>query len=123
MELEERSPMINARSKHCMTAFNGDSLIVTGGVKKKHATKSCEIYNIRENTWQEVAPMSEGRTSHAALEIKEGLLYVFCGYGKGKKYLDSIERFTKSTNKWDIIITNVKIPGRQYPTVVSIDSG
>ena len=86
---------------------------------------SCEVFEVKSNTWRDLAPMNEARAYHAALEVKKGILYVFSGQGAGGNYLDSIERclFTRSINSWETIQTDIKLPGRESPGVISINRG
>ena len=101
-----------------MTAFSNNCLIVTGGADREESMmKSCEIYDSDTNSWQKVADMNEGRSGHAAVQVKYGVLYIFGGM-TDDTYTDSIERFTFATNIWEIINTEVKLPGRAWPGAV-----
>ena len=93
-KLEERPKMINSRWKHCLTLFSGgECLMATGGRNKVGSLKKCEVFAIEKDQWSKVAPMNEARQYHSALEVKKGILYVFCGHN-GLNYLNSIEYFT-----------------------------
>jgi hypothetical protein len=124
MILEERASMIRPRRKYCMTQFSKECLIVTGGWKtsSKRAMRECELYNIKSNTWLPIPPMNEARQAHAGVQVKDGLVYVFCGHN-GYKFLNSYERYTKSNNLWEIISTDNKIQARIDLGVVAINNG
>ena len=118
--------MLDARYGHCMTVISGDCLLVTGGLKKESTSafmREVEIYDVRENEWRSVAPLNEARAYHAALEVREGVVYVFYGKGTGNKHIDSIERYMESTDRWETIQTDIQIQSRIYPGVVSINDG
>ena len=82
--------------------------------------KECEIYE--GGSWRVIAPMNEARAAHAAVEVSEGVLYVISGVSYGKKYLDTIEKYTRDTNAWELIQTN-GFTGRVYPGAVGINKG
>jgi len=124
MKLEGRRSMISARRSHCMTV-TGECLLVTGGMKKGSTEKmqACELYDIEQDAWKSLAPMNEARYQHAAVEVKNGVIYVFCGLGTGDHHLNSIERYRKTTDSWEQILTNIKLSPRLGLGAVSINDG
>ena len=87
--------------------------MVTGGIDyKNEAMDSCEVYDVRENSWKNVAPMTQARAYHAAVEVKEGVLYVFAGGTVKDQFVESIECYTKLANSWEVIQTNMPISPR-----------
>ena len=104
--------------------------MVTGGWKAgsmlSNGLNSCELYNIDQNSWKNITPMNKARRSHAAIEVKLGTIYVFCG-NKGKaysgKYHDSIEYYTQKSDTWMDIQHDQKLSPREGLGVVSIKGG
>ena len=65
--------------------------------------------------------MNEVRYKHAAVSVKEGILYVFGGSGlRNGTYVSSIERFTAATNSWETIKTDLELPERMWLGAVEI---
>lgn len=52
--------------------------------------KTAERYNPETGQWEEIAPMAEGRRSHATVTMPDGV-YAIGGFN-GTKYLASVER-------------------------------
>ena len=116
--------MINARFCHQMTLFAaGKRLIVTGGNQQGTDVEmnDCEVYDMGEDSWSSIAPMNEKRAWHAALEVKNGVIYVFCGSGEHGKPINSIEYF--SNDSWKTIPIENRIEPRSWPAVVANKSG
>ena len=74
-----------------------------------------------EDSWSSIAPMNEKRSHHAALEVKNGVIYVFCGQGEHEKAINSIEYF--SSDSWKTIPIENKFQPRYGPGVVGIKGG
>jgi len=117
--------MITERYFHCFTQLNEEFLIATGGCLKGSAyqLRSCEVYNIRNNSWHSVTPMQKARYYHAAVQVQEGILFVFAGRDEADKYHDTIERFCNNSSSWSTINTDIKLPPRRFPHAVAIDDG
>ena len=76
--------------------------MVTGGRNGESTTNLCEVYDTETDSWESMVPMGQKRWSHAAVEVRPGVVYV-CGGRDGGEYLNSIEFFTETTNLWESI--------------------
>jgi hypothetical protein len=64
--MEERSPMKTARLGFgCLVDNYGEKIYAIGGSlgKNKATTELCEVYNIEENKWSDLAALPEARFS------------------------------------------------------------
>jgi hypothetical protein len=80
-----------ARNGHAICAISStQSVIVTG--TRIDAGNTCEMLSIKENKWQELPELKNGRYYHSSCSFNDSRVFVFCGLcSLTKKYLDSIE--------------------------------
>ena len=71
-----------------------------GGVERTCLT-SCERYDPESHSWEEIAPMKEGRRA-LALVAHGRFVYALGGYN-GKSYMKSVERFDIETGRWESV--------------------
>lgn len=106
-----RTPALHhARQAHVAVALlDGRVLVVGGGIDKNadvplqggattgklaDATATAEIYEPRDNTWTEVAPMKSARFLHGAVLLKDGTVMVVGGATHvGQKSYNTTEIF------------------------------
>ena len=82
--MEERASMLCARCNFGSTvnAHSNEILVAGGNTHRGNMTRRCESYDIEKNTWHELPPLNEEKTS-ASLSVLAGRwLYSFGGYAK-----------------------------------------
>eukprot|EP00808_Paulinella_micropora_P011594 g35494.t1 len=57
--------------------------------------------DIRNNTWEMVAPMNCKRHGCSAV-VLDGLLYAIGGFN-GSEALDTVERYDATSNSWELV--------------------
>ena len=60
----------------------------------------CELFDTNTNKWMQLPNLNEGRDYHSSCAFNKDTIYVFCG-----RDVNSIEKHTIGTNKWDTITT------------------
>ena len=75
----------------------GDLLYAIGG-SAGESLSTVEVYSHREDTWTIVAPMKELRSGVGVATVN-GLLFAIGG-DNGAYYLDSVECYSPSKNRW-----------------------
>ena len=98
--ISELHPMTYPKNKHSMIGYE-DKIYVVGGEK----SDVVECYDIKDNTWELINPMTRNR-AYPNLYIYEGYLYAF--FGKDEEdYIKSIERINLTnvqTQSWEMIL-------------------
>jgi hypothetical protein len=99
-EITELAPMNTPRSYHVMVPYSTNKLIAISGSK----VKSCEIYDIDTNKWENLPDLISSRERPTAY-IHENVLYVFSGFDKLiNKFLNTIERLDLNNPvKWEAV--------------------
>ena len=97
---QELSRMIDRRSSFCLIAVSPNELYAIGGFDyaKKYGSNSlvkCERYIIKDNKWEPLPPLNEGRYNHGSCYFPEtNEVYTFGGIVSSTNMpTDSIERF------------------------------
>lgn len=71
--------MTESRNAHAITICKG-SVFVLGGFSGKQRLCSVEKYNIREDKWNQVAPMKDKRHYLSACSVADQHIYAFGGF-------------------------------------------
>ena len=71
--------MNNARDAHGMTSFRGKYLIVVGSWHIPESQKSCEIYDIKKNRWENLPDLSENTCAPGLIIVGDRYLYKLGG--------------------------------------------
>ncbi len=78
----------------------GEKIYVPGGrMSNGQTTDRLEVYNPRENTWENKAPLPTALSAYA-LAAFEGDLYLFGGKN-GSKYLDIVFYYNTKEDRWE----------------------
>eukprot|EP00003_Mantamonas_plastica_P013588 TRINITY_DN236_c0_g1_i2.p1 TRINITY_DN236_c0_g1~~TRINITY_DN236_c0_g1_i2.p1 ORF type:complete len:1769 (-),score=637.19 TRINITY_DN236_c0_g1_i2:119-5425(-) len=104
------SPFV--RRYHTLTAISDDELVVIGGIRDSHRSRTASVwrFTISTNEWSALAPLPLPRSNHVA-EFVKGMLYVSLGREttiKGKT-ADSTTtlRYHPELNLWEIVSLHV----------------
>lgn len=78
-----RKMMITARADHGLNYHKG-RIYAIGGISAREddslqSLTSCEIYNVEEDHWSEMLPLSVGRSHHSVCTFNDKFLFVFGG--------------------------------------------
>ena len=78
-----------------------DNIFVFGGCDGQNALRSCEVYNIKLNRWQNISPMHCSRMKHSAV-VHAGMVYVIGGLtgNRAGPVLKSVECYIPEENRW-----------------------
>ncbi len=109
--LEARSPMIEPRNAHAITACK-DHIFVLGGFSGKQRLNSVEKYSVSDNKWTQAAPMKDKRHYLSACTINDEYIYAFGGFfGSTEQEInDSIEVYNSEANTWTMLTIRMKNP-------------
>lgn len=100
------SKMHVPRSALTAVVLEDNNVLICGGGAGGHRHfSSCEIFNVKDTTFYEVADMKTARSSHAAVLLPNGDVLVTGGYNYNKdtclaEQFASCEIYTPSTNEW-----------------------
>ena len=72
---------------------------------------SVERYDPALDAWEEVAPMAEGRDTHA-VAVLDGKLYAVGGEDSESIPLSSVERYDPATNVWEPVAAMASVRSR-----------
>lgn len=80
-----------------------DHIVIVGGEVNGTSDVTVEIYDIKANRWNDIAPMSQPRV-HTAAAFYRGQIYV-SGGNQGTTYstTNSVELYDMSSNQWRLI--------------------
>lgn len=86
-----------------VVACGGYYLYRIGGFSDEHEASlfSVNRFNLRNNVWEDVAPMNFCRREHSAVEI-DGDIYVFGGSNE-RGSISSVECYNTRFDKWSVI--------------------
>jgi len=98
--------MKDSRRKHAFIGVNGNMLCALGGYKTKNdILSSCEVYNIKKNTWQVIESMNYARACAAACSFQERVVFIF-GEAKNNSGISLIiesRDFSKVKEPWTVV--------------------
>ena len=114
--------MKQSRADHAVLYFK-DHMYVFGGMSFKSGSmsdieslSSCEVYSIKDDSWQEMPPMAHARQSFSACLFNEKYIFVFGGkvLGQGATirnmndnqpfdFVSQVEVFEIEKNAWKVI--------------------
>ncbi len=92
-----------ARSRHTATRLRNGKVLVIGGQHNGATLSSAEIYDPATNAWTSAASMATARERHTATAAAVGIgddVWVIGGTNTNNALLNSIERYSASTNSW-----------------------
>lgn len=91
--------MSESRNAHAITICKGH-VYVLGGFSGKQRLSSVEKYNIREDKWNQVAPMKDKRHYLSACSVADSYIYAFGGFfGSTEQEInDTIEMYEAEKN-------------------------
>jgi len=91
------------RSGHALTYLDG-YLYVIGGFSEDHEfTSRCERYNIRKDTWQEIASMNLPANNPCVCVFNDRYIYKFGGKINDDQLSNTIERYNPLLDRWIVI--------------------
>ena len=88
-----KTELTDKRENFCICCFK-QNLYLIGGNNNGQRLKSCFIYNMKHDTWSQIADVNEQR-DNAACTVYEGKIFVTGGIGKF-----SVEAYDYYENKW-----------------------
>jgi hypothetical protein len=101
--LIEISSMNIGRSGHAIIYLNGYIYALGGFSEEKEFTDKCERYNIRKNTWENIAPMKVKSNNPCACTFRGKYLYKFGGKVDDNQLCNVMERYNPLVDKWSIV--------------------
>ncbi len=99
------TPMLTPRHDPAATEGVDGRIYVFGGTTgATPALASGEVYDTTTNSWSPIASMPDARTHAAAARDGQGRIYVIGGDSgtPGDPLAGTIERYTPTTNSWDL---------------------
>ena len=103
--------MNHRRSDHSI--INHENFIYAVGSFTEEKFKShCERYNIEENSWEKIAPMTKPRSGVGLCTFNENYIFAFGGRDAANGSLNRIEVYDIAQNFWkEITYSNDVWPG------------
>ena len=95
----QKNELTTGRTRHC-TAYYQGFVYVFGGISSHGPTNSCEIFDMNNNSWLPLPPMSEVRYNASVCKVGNDNFYVFGGRGADNRPLVSIEVLDASNGVW-----------------------
>lgn len=92
--------MIEGRQFAAAVTLN-DEIFIFGGYDGQNVLNSCEVYNVKLNRWQHIAPMRKSRMKHSAVAHGDKI-YVIGGVSdiRGGSVFSSVECYVPEKNLW-----------------------
>lgn len=101
-----KTPMHNAKNRYQVATINGKIYAIGGLTSAVSCIKTVEEYDPSTDIWTTKAPMNEARCYHQ-VAVVDGKIYAIGGQSitttAPSTYLNSVEEYDPSTNKWTII--------------------
>jgi len=95
--------MINPREGHCLAAL-GNKFIFAIGSRLYNTSKTCEVYSIQGNFWEEQPPLDRNRYLSTAVTLAERYIYVFGGYEPSVTDIERLDTVNVGTpRKWELL--------------------
>lgn len=91
-------PITNPR-QDAMCAYNDGKIYVIGGYRGDNCMSSGEVYDIEDNEWTAIAPMS-GERNKAGCAVLNRKIYICGGWEGSGKVLTSVEFYDTETDCW-----------------------
>lgn len=106
----DKPPMVVKRA-FFPSVFNiFDSCVyVLGGQDGTSDISTCEKYSVADNTWRVIRPMFLPRNGASAISF-EKVIFVFGGHNEAIGALDSIEKLSVASGKWNQVKVKLQIP-------------
>ena len=98
--------LVNGRYSHTATLLNNGNVLVAGGTAMNYAINSAELYatNLASPataTWSATGAMAAARTTHAAVQLKDGSVMVVGGYDPMQgQSLAGVEIYAPGSGAW-----------------------
>ncbi|MEV4805374.1 DUF6603 domain-containing protein [Nonomuraea sp. NPDC049421] len=96
-----------ARHGHTATLLASQKVLVTGGTGRRDGEPavldSAHLFDPATGTWQDTAPMTDARTGHQAVRLRDGRILVIGGAlltGTGRAALAYCEIYAPATGTW-----------------------
>lgn len=103
--LTTRANMLLKKYDFTICYLLGHIYTICGKNVNNDIVESCECYNIEEDSWRTISPVTKKRYAATAATIKEkGKIYIFGGRGEAQNaMIGEIEEYTASRNEWRIL--------------------
>ncbi|SEF81060.1 Kelch motif-containing protein [Nonomuraea solani] len=91
------------RHSHTATVLPGGKVLVAGGTSQRRATAAAEIFDPATGAWSAAAPMTDARSGHVAVPLRDGRVLVIGGVvrtGRNDAALAYCEIFDPATGTW-----------------------
>ena len=92
--------MKNSRIYFAVIYDKASELIYVLGGYGDNYLDQCEKYDLNEDTWKQIAPMSKKKQNHSACLVSNKFIYVIGGED-GYKNLSDIEYYDVDKNQWN----------------------
>ncbi len=110
-----------------VSALMGKHIFVVGGFRNGHLLKSCERYELAEDSWVYIPPLSSAKSNCGVCTFDERLLFAFAGYVYRRdvadiEFLDLLE--LGGTEKWTVLAPTLRghWEGMQNPGSLQISN-
>lgn len=111
---EAKAPMNVSRSSHgCTVNVHRNEIYVAGGYHNGDLTRTCEAYNVQNNTWRQLPALNEAKCSVTLCTLNGRYLYCFGGLTKqesGAFLLGSIEVLDLDAPQPKWLMLSIKMP-------------
>lgn len=97
--LVDKSPMLTRRCLHGICMIGQDYIVVAGGCNTEvPKLDSCEVYNIKEDSWNYIAKLNKPCESPSLCNFSDKYIYKIGGVND-----NTIERYTIEKDIWEIV--------------------
>lgn len=101
--LEQLAPMIYPRAGHGLV-YTPNGIVAVGGITKSQVvTETCEIYNIEENKWYQIASLNEPTMNSTLCLFNEAYVIKISGKMAEHELCQYVELYSFEDNGWTIL--------------------
>ena len=87
--------MMHPREGHCLAAI-GSKYIYAIGSRLYNTSKTCEVYSVQGNFWQEQPELNRNRYLSTAVTLNERYIYVLGGYEPSVTDIERLDTYAMS---------------------------
>jgi len=118
-----RKDLIQERMRYPIIEYKEGFLLVAGGYDDHNdRSNSCEVYDIEEDTWTQIAPLQKKRANHTSFAFEDRYVYVYGGTTEdcNNTYLEKMDFGDRKKQKWTKIKISCKRRMRPNKYVISL---
>jgi len=112
MQMVPRASMLSDRCYHAFVEIKNNQLLAISGSHTSH----CEVYDVEQDSWKEIAKLHHMRRDHMALVCEQTTVYVFGGLREHSNIVELCEKIVIDSNLngvWNQV--SIKTSCKEFP--------